>query len=485
MSGVVCANFGYERGVKPGKCNGAWHAHCYRKDPRDSFPVCQPQGDDEQLVAEERMETDDTNRFQEARDGDFLVTQFQCDQCHFENCQHRSAVSTSVQDELALVCIRRANLDAFWSRERSTVGANRREGLRYLGAADSCGWSTPYPARGPFPVRDDSGMQMATSMLLRSMDAGNNAKTVQYETVRKMRSHLSSFFHTVPGGIGASFMTEEGGGATISMSPTNSMWFKRFMKGSHKRMGDVWIPDRPVTIHELKAAFELLEADWDELQADIVGRRDVVLTATMLISGFFGALRGEEIVRVDVGEMRSNWKEALSYPELAHVPLMLAGRFKREIGEKLFCQPLAAVSKSGIKIALWFHRALEILAALGVQRGPLFRKRGRSIQTVKRATVGDLDPMLHKILKRVQSKWPSIIPDAVDVEDEYSSFRSLRRGATSEAQNCQIPKEVIEANNRWRKQSRSRGLTPGMSMMERYSDAKASVPTLTRFSAEL
>jgi hypothetical protein len=45
-----------------------------------------------------------------------------------------------------------------------------------------------------------------------------------------------------------------------------------------------------------------------------------------------------------------------------------------------------------------------------------------------------------------------------------------------------IPKEAIEANNRWRKHMRSRGLTPGMSMMERYLDAKASVPSLIRFS---
>jgi hypothetical protein len=43
-------------------------------------------------------------------------------------------------------------------------------------------------------------------------------------------------------------------------------------------------------------------------------------------------------------------------------------------------------------------------------------------------------------------------------------------------------KEVIEANNRWQKHLRARGLTPRMSMMERYSDAKASVPALIRFS---
>jgi hypothetical protein len=53
-----------------------------------------------------------------------------------------------------------------------------------------------------------------------------------------------------------------------------------------------------------------------------------------------------------------------------------------------------------------------------------------------------------------------------NVQDEFSVYRPLRRGATSEAQNAQIPQDVIEANNRWRKLCRSKGLTPGGSMMK-------------------
>ena len=85
----------------------------------------------------------------------------------------------------------------------------------------------------------------------------------------------------------------------------------------------------------------------------------------------------------------------------------------------------------------------------------------------------------------MQRDFPNLIPDNVVIRDSYSIYRSLRRGATSEAQNQGIPQEVIQANNRWRKFSKANGLTPGMSMMERYSDAKASVPTLVRFSLNL
>jgi hypothetical protein len=121
-----------------------------------------------------------------------------------------------------------------------------------------------------------------------------------------------------------------------------------------------------------------------------------------------------------------------------------------------------------------------MIMAMGRQKivlGPLFRdSKG------KRASTADLDVALHRILERVQKKWPNVIPDTVDIKKEYSVYRSLQRGATAEAQNVGVPQEVIEADNRWRKHSRARGLTPGMSMMERYTDAKASVPALIRFS---
>jgi hypothetical protein len=118
------------------------------------------------------------------------------------------------------------------------------------------------------------------------------------------------------------------------------------------------------------------------------------------------------------------------------------------------------------------------LERTGVTSGPVFRNAKG-----KRASTAELDVDFHGILMRVQKRWPNLIPDhTVKVKEEYGVYRSLRRGATMEAQNAEIPGDVIEANNRWRKHSRLKGLTPGISMMERYTDAKASVPSLIRFS---
>jgi hypothetical protein len=118
--------------------------------------------------------------------------------------------------------------------------------------------------------------------------------------------------------------------------PTNSMWFRRVMKGMHKRMGDAWIPDRPLTVRELKTSLEILEEDWGVFAGCnyAQGLKKMALTATMMVSGFFAALRGEEVVRIDVGSTRQHWKEVTGYKVGVHVPM--TGGFKREMGKSCF-----------------------------------------------------------------------------------------------------------------------------------------------------
>ena len=80
---------------------------------------------------------------------------------------------------------------------------------------------------------------------------------------------------------------------------------------------------------------------------DTRGKSTTGLMACMLLAGWFAALRGEEIVRIDMGQMRQHWVESTEHEGAPHIPLMLSGRFKREIGEKVFCQPLAMDQDQG------------------------------------------------------------------------------------------------------------------------------------------
>jgi hypothetical protein len=120
------------------------------------------------------------------------------------------------------------------------------------------------------------------------------------------------------------FITSDNVVNGITHSATNTPWFKRFMKGCHSRMGDVWCPDRPLTIREVLLCQSMLEEDWKTFEKDPIGRLKTALTGTLVTAGLGGGMRGEEIIRIDVGIIRKHWKEALEHPDETHVPLGMA-----------------------------------------------------------------------------------------------------------------------------------------------------------------
>jgi hypothetical protein len=98
----------------------------------------------------------------------------------FRNIQSRNPVVGNVKDSLSLRCIWRANLDAMWAREPTTFGGNLREVKKLLEKKRALGYapeSLVVPA-GPFPLRDDQLMSVASTMMLRSLDAGKNEPCV-------------------------------------------------------------------------------------------------------------------------------------------------------------------------------------------------------------------------------------------------------------------------------------------------------------------
>ena len=178
--------------------------------------------------------------------------------------------------------------------------------------------------------------------------------------------------------------------------------------------------------------------------------------------------------------MLKYWEEATENENHPHVPLMLSSTFKAVTGIKYFCQPLALETDAGRKIGVWFSRFLGIWKEEGSSSGPLFVGHKD-----KRMSGAEMDLLFHTLLLEVKRRFARVLPESVDGKNEFSTYRSFRRGSTSEAQNTGMPQQVIEANNRWRKRSRAKGMKPSMSMMEHYSDAKVCVPSLIKFSALL
>jgi hypothetical protein len=414
-----------------------WHARCYRIEPKDPFPRGLRPAIEEDLgdgAAEEASGWDYTQSEQEevdgeyvtARPGDHLMSIFQCEKCHFRNINQRDPETGRATDDWALTCIRRANLDSFWSSRPSTVESNLRESAVMARCTAVLGFREPFRdfPRGPFPLRDTQGMMLAAVTLQRSFDKGVNSRTIQWDTCRKLRSFCSNYIHTTPEGTGLATLTDGSSSTHFTSSPTNTVWFRKFMGGFHNRLGDVIIQDQAISIDELLALQAILEDAWATAKAE--GNRElcyeIAVLAVSTTSGFASGLRGEELAHIRLDATRANSQRGLVHPRKPHCALSLLGRFKGVIGRRKHQIPLVPTTASGIEVKVWLFRLLALYDEAGIVGGPLLRPAltGRNSARIK-----DLDVLLHKYLVLVQQAHPELIASRVDVGRAYSLRRSL------------------------------------------------------------
>ncbi len=156
--GIFCVNFSSQHGPWS-PCHRAWHGDCYCAMDNGEFPIAKPQDEAGEWLPKDSK---DHKRFLVARDGDNLVTPFQCDICHFVNIMGWEPLDALASDHRMLKCIRRANSDAFWARESRTVRSVLDEAKRGLATASALGFTPAhFRPRGPFPPIDSMGMGIA------------------------------------------------------------------------------------------------------------------------------------------------------------------------------------------------------------------------------------------------------------------------------------------------------------------------------------
>ena len=72
-----------------------------------------------------------------------------------------------------------------------------------------------------------------------------------------------------------------------------------------------------------------------------------------------------------------------------------------------------------------------------------------------------------------------------DIREDFSINQSFRRGSSMTAQLVQVPTDIIELVNCWKKIEKSKGEKPSFSMMETYADIKILIPKMIKYSALL
>lgn len=474
-TGIFCANFSHKRRQFP-PCNLAWHGKCYKKHESDKFPVAKLN------VGDLDDGCDDPNevlRYTHARNGDHFMVPFQCDLCHFRNLQGRNPQLHVRQDTALLVAIRRASLDSFWSRETTTVNKNRGA-LRRLNSIsnDNLGLDQVLPPLGPHPVKDAWGVGLAVAMLRKSLDPGNYSDNVQFETVRILRAAYSNLW-------GASIYTPTKGVLAkdtmktfVTDCPSYSLWFERFVKGMHSRMGDDRRPDAAFSVPIMKEIMKRVNYDYEEAVSN-TRKRFLARSGLFYLSTFIGGLRGEEVPRVVTKYFLELNTEARSH-RVPHSVYPLYGRFKGEQGvPRCFLLRLADITKSGFNFRIWVDRVLE--HEKDNKNMYLF-----STASGRKESPGLVyEPYLHSVLAAIQRETVGLIPNVIDVEEVYGISRSGRRGGTTNAENApntECDADDIKRNNRWRTEDRAGTKQASLDMLRLYTDTLHSVEADLRFS---
>jgi len=350
-------------------------------------------------------------------------------------------------------------------------------GLEKIGSR--LGLERVVPALGPFPVEDVVGMKLAMVMVLKSLDPGINADTVQFDTVRQFRSAYSNAY-----GAGVSQMK-----VTVYSSahkkmhgtscPSDSVWFGRFTLGMEKRLGRQLKQDLGISIGVVLEIQRDLERRWATSRPGPM-RRKLAELAVIFIVVFCWGLRGEEMFLISLGALRKVWDPSQAHAT-PHVMLALVGRRKRLIGDRAFLIPCAVVTASGLQPGVWLGRIIEAFEELGIVSGYLMSR-----DDGKDPRLHDYEQAFSETLAGVQSRRPDLIHPDVDVAADYGLPRSGRRGATTQARVGGVSEMDIGTNQLWRKTDLNVGRAFRFGdMIPYYTEIAQSLPLQLRFSQAL
>jgi hypothetical protein len=308
------------------------------------------------------------DEFQYARNGDHCMVPFECDLCVFRKLRSASPDVTDPGDELLLACIRRVNLDSFWSRTTSTVNGNKDKIAFSLELSKSVGLRGPYNVDGPLPDFDHCGYEIAVDMLLHSRRPGRYSKEyTQFDTIRKLRTVFSNHCRATAQANRSSLAIGDTKGKyqRLGDDACSSFWFHRFIEGCKRRMGQDWRPNKAISKQLMIRV--LLEAehriDAAPSQADL--NRWIVFHSYALVC-YVVSLRGCEGLLLDLQGLQQKWGAGGNN----YVVIALLGKIKGETGDWAHLLPSVHVTSSGINVHESLERLLDFKKSIGQISGP-------------------------------------------------------------------------------------------------------------------
>ena len=293
---------------------------------------------------------------------------FECDLCIFRKLRGRSPQARDSVDALLLGCIRRINLDAFWSSATSTVNGNRDKLVMGLRLSRLVGLDGPYIHQGPLPNHDHWGYEVAVQMLLYSKKAGRNSDThMQFETIRKLRTSYSNHVRASPQANAESMSMGDvkGNYQRLTNDPCGSFWFYRFMRGMKARMGQDWRPNKGLSTKLYLRMLEDVEVRIDSAASVRELNRWVVFHSYAVVC-YVLSLRGSEGLLLDLEGLHRHWGTG----DGTYVVVTLQGTIKGESNDRDHLLPWVLVTSSGVEVKASLERLMALKSRKGFTDGP-------------------------------------------------------------------------------------------------------------------
>ena len=459
-----------------------WCPDCYVSSEEVEFHIHTISEDDtdvDRLANIWRRNNRSARAFTHARRGDHLVTQFECDLCVFRKLRGFEPDESNHVHTLLLACIRRVNLDAFWSRASSTVISNANKMEQALRLSELVGLTGPYLPPGPLPPNDHCGYEVAVQIVLASRNGGKHSSAyTQWDTIRKIRTVYSNQVRAAAAAnsVAWSIGDEDGRYTRITQDPCGSLWHNRFGQGCKKRMGQDWRPDRGMSVDLMLKLVAVIETRIGKSNnADEQGR--LIIAGTYFMICYVVSLRGAEGLLLDLKGLREFWDQQ---PE-KYTVIALLGKIKGEHHERQHLLPSVNTTSSGLEVRSWILRLITYHVSCGRFSGPaICDQKGKVLLT------SDLNDLLHESLSEIFDQEPQLflkdIQSQDDLENKYSVFRSFRRGSDSRALSMGVGADDIDVVNRWSRKERSAGSRPSHSMRHHYADINLLLESFLRYT---
>jgi hypothetical protein len=203
-------------------------------------------------------------------------------------------------------------------------------------------------------LEDKFGSAAAAIMLKHSLDPEVTESTMQFDTVRKMKSafvNITSVENESTATIGG----KEGKNQFVLGAPVHHGWYDRAQVEMHHRMVDKVVQDYGLFREAALALQNLLEREWELAATDQEKRMEVPQLPCFVFLGYGQAFRGEEISKIELTVILKNFEEG-GTAQQKHVTLSLVGIFKQVEGKQQHFLPAAAVTGFARRITSWSRR---------------------------------------------------------------------------------------------------------------------------------